>query len=375
MTPSPLFASGTINGLTLANRFIRSATWEGLATEAGEVTPHLIDTMVNLARGGIGLIISGHAYVSPIGQASPWQLGIYDDRLIDGLKSMTEAVHAAGGKIVAQLAHAGHFALEAAIDGSPVVVSNFDGLSQTPRTELSVSDIEKLKSDYVAAARRAQMAGFDGIQLHSAHGYLLSQFLSPWFNRRTDQYGGSGDNRVRIHIETIRAIRQAVGHDYPLLVKINSEDFTDGGLSVSDSIAAAGQMVEAGLDAIELSGGVLTGGRLSPSRPNINAPEKEAYFQDAARAFKKALDVPLILVGGIRSIDVAEKLLSDKTADYFSMSRPLIREPDLINRWRSGDRQRAKCISDNLCFQAGISGKGISCLAKDRESDEKETTS
>ena len=375
MTPSPLFASGTINGLTLANRFIRSATWEGLATDAGEVTPHLIDTMVNLARGGIGLIISGHAYVSPIGQASPWQLGIYDDRLIDGLKSMTEAVHAAGGKIVAQLAHAGHFALEAAIDGSPVVVSNFDGLSQTPRTELSVSDIEKLKSDYVAAARRAQMAGFDGIQLHSAHGYLLSQFLSPWFNRRTDQYGGSGDNRVRIHIETIRAIRQAVGHDYPLLVKINSEDFTDGGLSVSDSIAAARQMVEAGLDAIELSGGVLTGGRLSPSRPNINAPEKEAYFQDAARAFKKALDVPLILVGGIRSIDVAEKLLSDKTADYFSMSRPLIREPDLINRWRSGDRQRARCISDNLCFQAGISGKGISCLAKDRESDEKETTS
>ena len=375
MTPSPLFASGTINGLTLANRFIRSATWEGLATEAGEVTPHLIDTMVNLARGGIGLIISGHAYVSPIGQASPWQLGIYDDRLIDGLKSMTEAVHAAGGKIVAQLAHAGHFALEAAIDGSPVVVSNFDGLSQTPRTELSVSDIEKLKSDYVTAARRAQMAGFDGIQLHSAHGYLLSQFLSPWFNRRTDQYGGSGDNRVRIHIETIRAIRQAVGHDYPLLVKINSEDFTDGGLSVSDSIAAAGQMVEAGLDAIELSGGVLTGGRLSPSRPNINAPEKEAYFQDAARAFKKALDVPLILVGGIRSIDVAERLLSDKTADYFSMSRPLIREPDLINRWRSGDRQRARCISDNLCFQAGISEKGISCLAKDRESDEKETTS
>jgi 2,4-dienoyl-CoA reductase-like NADH-dependent reductase (Old Yellow Enzyme family) len=375
MTPSPLFASGTINGLTLANRFIRSATWEGLATEAGEVTPHLIDTMVNLARGGIGLIISGHAYVSPIGQASPWQLGIYDDRLIDGLKSMSEAVHAGGGKIVAQLAHAGHFALEAAIDGSPVVVSNFDGLSQTPRTELSVSDLEKLKSDYVAAARRARMAGFDGIQLHSAHGYLLSQFLSPWFNRRTDQYGGSGDNRVRIHIETIRAIRQAVGDDYPLLVKINSEDFTDGGLSVSDSIAAAGQMVEAGLDAIELSGGVLTGGRLSPSRPNINAPEKEAYFQDAARAFKKALDVPLILVGGIRSIDVAEKLLSDKTADYFSMSRPLIREPDLINRWRSGDRQRARCISDNLCFQAGRSGKGISCLAKDRESGEKETTS
>lgn len=373
MQLSPVFEPGTINGLTLANRFIRSATWEGMATEAGEVTPHLIDTMVNLAHGGVGLIISGHAYVSPIGQASPWQLGIYDDRLIDGLRSMTEAVHAGGGKIIAQLAHAGHFALEATIDGPPVVVSNFDELAQTPRTELSVSDMEKLKRDYVAAARRSQAAGFDGIQLHSAHGYLLSQFLSPWFNRRTDQYGGSGENRVRIHIETIRAIRQAVGDDYPLLVKINSEDFSDGGLRVADSIAAAGRMVDAGLDAIELSGGVLTGRKLSPSRPNINAPEKEAYFQDAARAFKKALDVPLILVGGIRSIDVAERLLSEKTADYFSMSRPLIREPDLVNRWRSGDRQPARCISDNLCFQAGGSGKGISCLTKDRESGEKET--
>jgi 2,4-dienoyl-CoA reductase-like NADH-dependent reductase (Old Yellow Enzyme family) len=156
-------------------------------------------------------------------------------------------------------------------------------------------------------------------------------------------------------------------------VKINSEDFSDGGLSVTDSITAAGQMVDAGLDAIELSGGVLTGGKLSPSRPNINAPEKEAYFQDAARAFKRALDVPLILVGGIRSPDVAERLLAEKAADYISMSRPLIREPDLVNRWRSGDRNRARCISDNLCFGAIANGKGISCLAKERQTDRKQT--
>ena len=373
MSTSPLFEATTINGLTLSNRFIRSATWEGMATEDGRVTPKLIDTMTALAGGGVGLIISGHAYVDRIGQASPFQLGIYDDSLIDGLRSMTDAVHAAGGRIVAQLAHAGHFALEKATGRPPVVASAFDGLARTPRTELSETDIRRLEDAYVAAAQRAKAAGFDGIQLHSAHGYLLSQFLSPWFNRRMDAYGGSPDNRVRIHVETIRAIRQAVGDDFPLLVKMNCEDFADGGLTVADSSAAAGQMVAAGLDAIELSGGLLTGGKLSPSRPNINKAEKEAYFRDAAQAFKKTLDVPLILVGGIRSLDVAEGLFTSGTADYFSMSRPLIREPDLINRWQAGDRSRARCLSDNLCFRPGMTGEGIYCVTEKRmDKQEKE---
>lgn len=369
MIASPLFESTTINGMTLANRFVRSATWEGMATEDGRVTPKLIDTMVALAAGGIGLIISGHAYVAKNGQASPWQLGIYDDSLIDGLKAMTDAVHAAGGRIVAQLAHAGHFALEKAIGTPPVVVSDFDGLSQTSRTELSVAAIQDLEKTYVDAARRARSAGFDGIQLHSAHGYLLSQFLSPWFNRRSDDYGGTIDNRVRIHAEIIRAIRKTVGNDYPLLVKMNCEDFSEGGLTVAESIAAAWQMVSAGLDAIELSGGLLTGGKLSPSRPNINQSEKEAYFKDAARAFKRSLKVPLILVGGVRSIEVAEKLIDAGTADYLSISRPLIREPGLIMRWQSGDRTRAHCLSDNLCFRPGMTGKGIYCVTEERENN------
>jgi 2,4-dienoyl-CoA reductase-like NADH-dependent reductase (Old Yellow Enzyme family) len=367
MTPHPLFESSTINCMTLANRFVRSATWEGMATADGRVTPKLIDTMVALATGGVGLIISGHAYVSPVGQASPYQLGIYDDSLIDGLKSMTDAVHAAGGKIVVQLAHAGHFSLEKAIGTTPVVVSNFDGLAQTPRAELSMADIQDLKTTYIEAARRAQAAGFDGIQLHSAHGYLLSQFLSPWFNRRTDAYGGSSDNRVRIHVETIQTIRKAVGGDYPILVKMNCEDFAEGGLTVADSIAAARQMQAASLDAIELSGGLLTGGKMSPSRPNINKVDKEAYFKAAAQAFKKVLDVPLILVGGIRSLEVAEGLLDAEKADYISLCRPLIREPDLIRRWQSGDRARARCLSDNLCFRPGMTGKGIYCVTEERE--------
>jgi 2,4-dienoyl-CoA reductase-like NADH-dependent reductase (Old Yellow Enzyme family) len=147
---------------------------------------------------------------------------------------------------------------------------------------------------------------------------------------------------------------------------MNCEDFSDGGLTVEESIAAAGQMVAAGLDAIELSGGLLTGGKLSPSRFNINTEEKEAYFKEAARAFKTALDVPLILVGGIRSPEVAERLLDQGTADYLSMSRPLICEPNLIRRWQSGDRTRARCLSDNLCFGPGMTGKGIYCVTEER---------
>ena len=367
MSSSPLFESGTINGMTLANRFIRSATWEGMATDKGAVTPRLIDTMVRLAEGGVGLIISGHAYVAPEGQASPFQLGIHDDTLVEGLSTMTRAVHAAGGRIVAQLAHAGNFALEKATGMTPMVVSDFEGLAQTPRHAMTLADIRSLKAAYVAAARRAQDAGFDGIQLHSAHGYFLSQFLSPLFNRRDDEYGKSIENRTRIHVEIIRDIREAVGEGFPLLVKLNCEDFADGGLTVEDSIAAALLMASAGLDAIELSGGTILGGKLSPSRPNINKPEKEAYFRNAANALKTKLDIPLILVGGIRSADVAEALLGNGTADFFAMSRPLIREPDLINRWKSGDRTPARCLSDNLCFGPGLTGKGICCVTEKRE--------
>ncbi|BBO90682.1 NADH:flavin oxidoreductase [Desulfosarcina ovata] len=366
MQTSPLFESATLHTLTLPNRFVRSATWEGMATEKGAVTPRLIDTMAALAQGGVGLIISGHAYVSAEGQATPWQLGIYDDALVDGLRQMTDAVHAAGGSILAQLAHAGNFALEKAIATAPRVVSNFDGLAKTPRHELSAEEIEALKGAFVAAARRALAAGFDGIELHCAHGYLLSQFLSPWFNRRTDAYGGSIESRARIHVEIIRAIRAVVGADYPLLIKINCSDFADGGLTVEESISAVRRMVPAGLDAIELSGGLLTGGTLSPSRPGITTPEKEAYFRLSARAFKEVLDVPLILVGGIRSPEVAERLLADGSADFFAMSRPLIREPDLVNRWQTGDRSPALCISDNLCFRPGMMGKGVYCLTKER---------
>lgn len=364
---SILFESSELNGMALSNRFVRSATWEGMAADDGAVTPKLIETMVDLAKGGVGLIISSHAYVRPEGQAGPWQLGIYKDELISGLREMTAAVHECGGKIVMQLAHAGNFAAEQLTGQVPLVVSDFEGLAESPRKELTVQDISELVAAFADAARRAKSAGFDGVQIHSAHGYLLSQFLSPAFNLRQDEYGGDIRNRARIHLEVYHAIRKTVGKDYPVLIKMNCRDFIENGLSLEDSLQAGKLLADAGLDAIELSGGLVTGGRRSPSRPGINSEDKEAYFREEACAFKNQINIPLILVGGIRSFEIAERLVKDNVADYISMSRPFIREPDLIHRWKAGDRRKAKCTSDNLCFKPGLEGEGIYCVTEKGE--------
>ncbi len=364
---SILFESSEINGMKLRNRFVRSATWEGMASPDGAVTPKLIETMTRLAKGGVGLIISSHAYVRKEGQASPWQIGVYEDRLIDGLRHMTAAVHDAGGKLVLQLAHAGNFAAETLTGTLPLVVSDYEGLATTPRKELTLEDIGELVGAFAVAAGRAKAAGFDGVQIHAAHGYLLSQFLSPAFNRRPDGYGGSIRNRSRIHLEILQAIRKVTGGDYPILIKLNCRDFTEDGLTLEDSIIAAGLLADAGLDAIELSGGLLFSRKLSPSRPRIDSEEKEAYFREELRAFKKQTRIPLILVGGNRSFDVAERLVAEGSADYISMSRPFICEPDLIARWQAGDRSKATCRSDNLCFGPGREGGGIRCVTEQRE--------
>lgn len=364
---SVLFEKTEINGMELANRFVRSATWMGLAAEDGAVTSRLIDIMRTLAEGRVGLIISGHAYVCREGQAGPLQLGAYGDELVPGLKEMTGAVHDAGGTIVMQLAHAGTFASGKLTGRVPWAVSSFEGLARTPRKEMTAEDIHDLVASFTRAARRAQDAGFDGVQIHSAHGYLLSQFLSPFFNRRQDAYGGTIENRARIHREVYRSIREAVGPDYPVLIKMNCRDFTENGLELKDSLKVARMLESEGLDAIELSGGLLTGGKLSPSRPGIKTEDREAYFREEAGAYKREIHIPLILVGGMRSFGIAEGLVQEGVADYISMSRPLIREPDLIRRWMEGDRQRAACKSDNLCFEPGIKGEGVYCVTQDRE--------
>ena len=362
-----LFEETQIKGMVLANRFVRSATWEGMAGDDGSATPRLIDCMAALAGGGVGLIISSHAYVHREGQAGPWQLGVYSDDLIPGLTALADAVHENNGKIVLQLAHAGFFADARLTGHPPLAASNIEGIAKSPRKELTAEEIGQIVRAFAEGAARAKKAGLDGVQIHAAHGYLLSQFLSPAFNRRTDDYGGSIENRARALMDVLRAVRGAVGPDYPVLVKLNGRDFIDNGLDLEDSLQAGRMLAKGGIDAIELSGGFLTGGKLSPSRTGIHSEEKEAYFRQEAKAFREQTGVPLILVGGNRSFQTAERIVAEGTADYISLSRPLIREPGLINRWKSGNLAKSACISCNQCFGPGIAGEGIYCVAEKKE--------
>ncbi len=370
MGDSILFQSAQIGTMRLPNRFIRSATWEGLATPEGGCADELVVLMERLAEGGVGLIISSHAFVRPEGYAVRGQLGIDRDDFISGLSRMADAVHRKKGRIVLQLAHGGVLA-GTQLTGQPALApSQTGGPEKTRRREMSEEDIGETVKAYGEAALRARKAGFDGVQVHAAHGYLLNQFLSPWFNRRTDRYGGSIENRARIILEILGSVRRAVSGEYPVLVKINSEDCLDGGLTRDDSLQAALLIASAGANAIELSGGTLLSGKLSPSRAKIDSVEQEAYFRDAARALKAKLNIPLALVGGIRSFEVAENLVNDGIADFVSMSRPFIREPGLVNRWKSGDRGKATCISDNRCFGPPMRGTGFYCVV-DKEEREK----
>lgn len=359
-----LFESNSIGSLRLSNRFVRSATWAGMASDDGACTPKLMELKSSLARGGVGLIITGHAYVRPDGQAGPWQLGVHKDDLIPGLRNMTDLVHREGGKIVMQMSHAGFFSHPKLTGKTPLAPSIVEGFAKSPRNELTLEDIQGIVDAFGKAALRAKQAGFDGIQLHAAHGYLLSQFLSPAFNKRTDSYGGSIENRARALMEVLETVRKAVGKDYPVLVKINSQDYLDGGLGLEDSVQVGIMLADAGIDAIELSGGTMASGDRNPNFKKVLSEEQEAYFRDAAKAFKMKIDVPIILVGGIRSYHLAEKIRTDGLADYISLCRPLIREPGLVNRWKAGDLHKAACISDNGCMGAAMSGEGLYCVVE-----------
>jgi len=360
-----LFESTSINNMALPNRFVRSATWEGLASDEGYATPRLMEVLAWLARGGVGLIITSHAYVSREGQAGPWQLGIYSDRHVPGLSELTRTIHAIGGKIAIQLAHAGSYGAVRLSGLEPIGPSVFETAEGPVGREMTSDDIQTVTEAFARAAVRAREAGFDAIQLHAAHGYLLSQFLSPFFNKRKDDYGGAIENRGRLVVQVLKRVREAIGPDFPVFIKLNSEDFVPGGLTVEDMLQIAAMIEQGGIDAIEMSGGTFLSGKNSPSRRGKRGTgEPEAYYETTARGYKEKIRVPLMLVGGIRTFETAERLVKEGAADYIALCRPLIREPDLINRWKSGDRRPSSCLSDNRCFRPIFEGQGIDCAAE-----------
>jgi len=346
-----LFEPFRIGKLEVSNRFVRSATWDATADESGAVTDASIAIYRELGRGGVGLIVSGYAFVSPLGQAVPGQYGVHTNDMIPGLRRMVQAAHQGGARIALQIVHAGISSdYLRRKDETVLAVSKLPAMNRAHR-EMTEEEIETIISDFAAAAVRAQEAGFDAVQSHGAHGYLMSQFISPLFNHRTDGWGGSAENRRRFHVEVTRKVRQAIGKDFPLMIKFGIQDDREKGLSLDEGVVAAQQMVEHGMDAIEVSAGV--GAAIQALKED--EPER-IYFRERANAVRKAVNVPIMLVGGIRSLEMAQGIVDNGNADMVSMCRPFIREPGLVARWQGGDKKPAFCISCSRCM--GVVGRG-----------------
>ncbi len=362
-----VFERTKLAGIPLSNRFVRSATGEGLATGEGFCSRALTRMMVDLAKGGVGLIITGHTAVRADGRVGRRQLGLWHDGHLPALSDMTGRVHEAAGKIVMQLSHAGLFSHPAVTGEAPLGPMQKALEGGVICKEMTRRDIRDITQSFARAACLARLAGFDGVEIHAAHGYLLSAFLSPHFNQRRDEYGGTVENRARFLLEVVTAVFDEAGRDFPVFVKINTNDYLPNGLTVNDMLQSASLLQQAGVAAIELSGGTVQSGKMIPARPGKLAPEAEGYYREEARYFKQTIGLPLILVGGFRSLEVAEQVVADGLCDYVALSRPLIREPDLILRWMRNDRAPAFCISDNLCYRPLMAGKGLYCLSQIQE--------
>jgi 2,4-dienoyl-CoA reductase-like NADH-dependent reductase (Old Yellow Enzyme family) len=363
---SILFDSVNIGNMTIRNRFVRSATYDGCAEKNGHVSQKQNKLFEELARGGVGLIIIGITYVHSSGQISPFQNSLSSDDCVPGFRRLSEIVHREGARIAVQLFHAGRetaktFKPQQKQALAPSLVTD-DPHFQAPHRAMTEEEIWEVVRAFGDASRRAREAGLDAVQLHAAHAYLLSQFLSPFTNRRADQWGGSLENRLRLHQEIYRDMRAKAGGDYPILVKIGVEDSFPGGLAFHEGKRAAQYFAEWGLDALEISSGLRGRGYENAEfRPGINQLDREAYFREWCRDIKGSVNVPVMMVGGLRTFELMEEVVQNQEADFISLCRPLIREPGIINDWKNKDRHRATCISCNKCFDGLLKGEGLHC--------------
>jgi 2,4-dienoyl-CoA reductase-like NADH-dependent reductase (Old Yellow Enzyme family) len=360
-----LFEKTWIQSIELRNRSIRSATWSGVGDSRGYVTDRALDFYRTLAEGDIGLIVGGYQPVMTNGVRLPYTIGAFSDDQVEGLGRLAAVAHERGSKMIPQIVHAGSRAnVRLFQEGDelwgPSAIP--DPVSGRVPIQVTRKQIRTLIEAFAAAAARCKRAGFDGVQLHAGHGYVINQFLSPAWNRRGDAYGGSLTQRCRFLGEVMEAVRGAVGDDFPIFVKLNAHDFVDGGLVPEESVYIARRLDQDGVAAIEVSGGSAASPcNLGPVRKHVRPGGDEAYFADLARFFKELVAAPIMTVGGIRSLNTIENVLANGKADYVAMCRPFIREPHIVRRWKNGDTGSSKCISCNECFETGMRGMGISC--------------
>jgi 2,4-dienoyl-CoA reductase-like NADH-dependent reductase (Old Yellow Enzyme family) len=388
---SIIFSPQKIGNLELRNRIIRSATYENMAKSTGECSDSLINLYDNLASGEIGLIITGHFYVHKSGRGGIKQVGIHNDEMIPGLSRLTKAVHEKGGKLIFQLSHAGRQTTKSITGDAPIAPSskNRDMMYLVKPKRMDEAEIETTIDSFVEAAERAVQSNADGIQLHAAHGYLINEFLSPFFNSRNDRWGGSEENQFRFLKEIILRIRKRIPSTFPLLVKINGHDYTPKkGITPQLAIKYTKWLSELDINAIEVSCGTTLFSGLNSARGDVPVKEfmgglqwwkkpfawymlrrmvgKYALIEGYNLKFAKMIqevikETPLILVGGIRTKNYMEDLLNNHKIDFIAMARPFIREPTLVKRLKEGKLNQVSCISCNRCIAAFLHDLPLAC--------------
>ncbi len=386
---SKVFTPHKIGALEIKNRFVHSATQEAMSKESGEVTDELIKRYSRLAKGDVGLIIPGLLYVHPRGRIVKYQTGIHNDKMISGLRKLVDAVHQNGSKIAFQLVHGGRQSPKKLTGSPPLAPSDKgrDPVSLNKAQRMEDSDIRKVIMAFAEASKRAVEAGVDAIQLHGAHGFLINEFLSPFFNDRQDQWGGSDQGRFRFLKEIISEIKKDLPDEVSLLVKLNVNDYTPKkGITPELAKKYAAWLADLKTDGIELSCGTdysfhIVRGEIPMNELANGLPRwmrflaklqfkkmvplcafQEAYNLQAAKLIKPVIDkTALLLVGGLKRLSFFEELIENNYTDFISMSRALIREPFLVKDFKEGKAEEASCISCNKCFAAMFNNIPINC--------------
>ena len=383
VTALQVFSPARIGGLRLRNRFVRSAAFEGMCPD-GEPTDALLHYHRELAAGGVGMTTVAYAAVSNAGRSYRHQLCLWKPGTLPGLRRLTAAVHAHGAAASLQLAHAGYCADPALTGGETMAPSAvFNRYNLTFPRPMTAGDIAAVTEEFGNAATAAVEAGFDAVEIHAAHGYLLSQFLSPHTNRRRDHWGGSLQARLCFPLAVIRRVRERIGPAFPILIKMNLRDGFRGGLELDEAVAVARCFATEGADALVLSGGFMSRTPIAVMRGRVPyrelrrsmhgfltrlgalvlarvlvrpVPFTEAYFLSEARGVRQAVSVPLVLVGGLRTLSRMEAVVREGF-QFVAMARPFFAEPDLVRRFATGLARAARCEPCNRCLAALAAGE------------------
>lgn len=345
-----LFEPALVGGLPLRNRIIRSATHEYAFDNDKETFVATIRPLYEkLAGNGVAAIITGMVGVDGNSRILPSMIPAYGRAFVPEFGEVAKIVHGLGAKLIAQISHCGQKANQIDDGGPALGPSDAQNPQGKPVKAMSRDDIRSAVAAFAATAVRCKEAGMDAVQLHAAHGYLLSQFLSPYFNKRTDEYGGAIANRARIVFEVFDAVRAAVGDDYPIWIKINSMDLTEPSIAPEDFLWVCGELDKRGIDAIEVSGGAGVDARTTSAQV-VRTEEEEGRFAGEALRVADTVSASVISVCGYRTPKMMGKWLNEGKIAAISLCRPLISEPDLVGRWESGEERKSRCICCNKCF-------------------------